>query len=323
MWPVGGAWLCQHLWEHYAFTGDRAFLKEYYPILRGSAQFLLGLLVEEPRHHWLVTPFSMSPEHGYYDNDGNLAFLSPGPTLDIALMRELFPHCIEAGKLLGVDADFREKLTAALDKLPPYRINQRGFLQEWIEDWKPGNQGHNVSPDFAFYPGSSITLRGTPQLAGAMEKWMNSRRPRGGFPTAWGIGMWARLENGGQVAQWTQAFISSAMADNLHNRGANQSDASFGFTAAIAEALLQSHAGEISLLPALPPSWTDGKIQGLKARGGFTIDMQWTAGQLSSATNHNTSATTCKLRCGTKTTTLSLQPGDMVHLNSKLMRSAE
>src|SRR5258706_7160770 len=295
MWPVGGAWLCQHLWEHYAFTGDQAFLKKYYPILRGSAQFLLGLLIEEPRHHWLVTPFSMSPEHGYYDADGNLAFLSPGPTLDIALMPQLFPHCIEASKLLGVDADFREKLAAALEKLPPYRINERGYLQEWIEDWKPGNQGHNVSPDFAFYPGSSVTLRGTPQLAAAVEKWMSSRRPRGGFPTAWGIAMWARLENGEQVAQWTQTFIASAMADNLHNRGANQSDANFGFTAAIAESLLQSHApsigsgqaGEINLLPALPPSWTDGAIQGLKARGGFTIAMQWTRRPLSIATVHH------------------------------------
>ena len=321
MWPVGSAWLCQHLWEHYAFTGDRAFLREYYPIMKGSAQFLLELLVEEPKHHWLVTPFSMSPEHGYYDGDGKLAFLSAGPTMDIAIMRELFPHCIEAGRELGIDEDFREKLGAALKRLPPYQINQRGYLQEWIEDWRTGNQGHNVSPDFAFYPGSSITLRGAPRFASAMERWMNSRRARGGWPTAWDIAMWARLENGQKVDQWTQVFIANSLADNLQNRGANQSDANFGFTAGVAESLLQSHAGEISLLPALPVSWTDGAVQGLKARGGFEVDMQWKHGKLESATIHNTRATSCKLRYGTRTATLSLNPDDVIQVNADLASS--
>ena len=319
MWPVGGAWLCQHLWEHYAFTGDRDFLKEYYPIMKGSAQFLLEVLVEEPKHHWLVTPFSMSPEHGYYDSEGKLSFLSPGPTLDIALMRELFGHCIEAGKLLGVDEDFGEKLEAAIKRLPPYRINQRGYLQEWVEDWRPGNQGHNVSPDFTFYPGNSVTLRGTPQFAAAIEKWMNSRRPRGGWPTAWDICMWARLEKGDKVSQWMQTFISNSMADNLQNRGANQSDANFGFTAGIAESLIQSHAGEISLVPALPSGWTDGAVQGLKARGGLEIDMQWKGGKLESATIHSTNGASCKLRCGAKAVTLSLNPGETVHVNADLV----
>ena len=198
MWPVGGAWLCQHLWEHYLFTGDRQFLEDSYPIMKGSAQFLLELLVEDPKHHWLVTPFSMSPEHGYYDAKGQLVFLSPAPTLDVALIRELFPHCIEAGKLLGVDEEFRARLEAALARIPPYRVNGRGFLQEWIEDWKPGSQGHNVSPDFPFYPGSSITLRGNPELARAIGNWMETRRPRGGWPTAWDLAMWARLERGDQ-----------------------------------------------------------------------------------------------------------------------------
>ena len=155
--------------------------------MKGSAQFLLELLVEDPKHHWLVTPFSMSPEHGYHDSNGQLAFLSPAPTLDVAVIRELFPHCIEAGKLLGVDEEFRARLEAALARMPPYRINRRGFLQEWIEDWEPGNQGHNVSPDFPFYPGSSITLRGNPELSRAIGNWMETRRPRGGWPTAWDL----------------------------------------------------------------------------------------------------------------------------------------
>ena len=321
MWPVGGAWLCQHLWEHYAFTGDREFLKAWYPVMKGSAEFLVSVLVEEPKHHWLVTPFSMSPEHGYYDSEGKLCFLSPGPTLDIAIMRELFPHCIEASKLLDIDQDFRGKLEAALKRLPPYRINSRGFVQEWIEDWKPGNQGHNVSPDFAFFPGSSITLRGQPDLANAYLKWMDSRRPRGGWPTAWDICMWARLEKGDKVSQWMRTFVTNSMADNLQNRGANQSDANFGFTAGIAESLLQSHAGEISLLPALPADWPDGSVTGLKARGGFAVDMQWKSGKLVSATIHNAFASSSKLRSGSITKTIDMKPREMIRLDANLEAS--
>ena len=219
MWPVGGAWLCQHLWEHYLFTGDRQFLKDSYPIVKGCAQFLLELLVEDPKHHWLVTPFSMSPEHGYYDGTGQLVFLSPAPTLDVALIRELFPHCIEASKLLGVDEEFRARLEAALTRIPPYRINGRGFLQEWIEDWKPGSQGHNVSPDFPFYPGSSITLRGNPELARAIGNWMETRRPRGGWPTAWDLAMWARLERGDRVAACMRAIVRNSLAPQPAQRG--------------------------------------------------------------------------------------------------------
>lgn len=321
MWPVGGAWLCQHFWEHYAFTGDREFLKVWYPVMKGSAEFLLGLLVEEPKHHWLVTPFSMSPEHGYYDSEGKLCFLSPGPTLDIAIMRELFPHCILASKLLDIDEDFRGKLEATLKRLPPYRINSRGLVQEWIEDWKPGNQGHNVSPDFAFFPGSSITLRGQPDLANAYLKWMDSRRPRGGWPTTWDICMWARLERGDRVSQWMRTFLTNSMADNLQNRGANQSDANFGFTAGIAETLLQSHAGEISLLPALPADWPDGSVTGLKARGGFAVDMQWKSGKLISATLHNAFASSSKLRSGSITKTIDMKPGEVIHLDGNLKMS--
>ena len=322
MWPLGGAWLTLHLWEHYVFTGDRQFLKEYYPIMKGSAQFLLELLVEEPKHHWLVTPFSMSPEHGYLDSKGKLAFLSPAPTMDVAIIRELFPHCIEASKLLGVDEEFRCQLQAALARLPPYQINRRGFVQEWIEDWQPGDQGHNFSPQFPFYPGSTIQLRRDPQLSDAMRKWMDTRRSRGGWPTAWDICMWSRLERGDKVADCMRTFVSNSVAANLHNRGANQSDGTFGFTAGVAEALLQSHAGEISLLPALPTGWTNGSVQGLRARGGFEVDMRWKDGKLQLVQIHSRIGGSSRIRYGDRTATVSVKAGETVSLNPDLATSA-
>jgi alpha-L-fucosidase 2 len=318
MWPVGGAWLCQHLWEHYAFSGDAKFLREYYPSMRGAAQFLLELLTEEPKHHWLVTPFSMSPEHTYVDGNGNTASVSPGPIMDIAQIRELFGHCIEAEKILKTNEAFGAKLADALKRLPPYRINSRGYLQEWIEDWMGGNEGHNVSPNFPLFPGSTITLRGNPELAAAINKWMETRQGRGGWITAWDTSVWARLERGEKVEQWMRALIRNSLADNLHNRGSNQSDASFGLTAAIAESLLQSHAGEISLLPALPPSWGTGSISGLRARGGFQVTMEWRDGKLQSATIRNAAPATCKVRNGVKTADVSIKAGQTVRLNVDL-----
>jgi alpha-L-fucosidase 2 len=317
MWPTGGAWLCQHLWEHYAFGRDEKFLRENYPLMRGSAQFLLELLVAEPKHHWLVTPFSISPEHTYQDKDGNTASLSPGPTIDIALIRELFSHCIEAGKILGRDEDFRSKLAAALKRLPPYQINSRGYLQEWIEDWTGGTEGHNVSPNFPLFPGSTITLRGTPDLAAAINRWMETRRGRGGWITAWDTCVWARLERGEKVEQWLRPLVRS-LADNLHNPRSNQSDANFGLTAAIAEAFLQSHAGEISLLPALPPSWGTGSVSGLRARGGFEVAMQWNDGRLQFATIQNAAPTRFAVRYGDKTTEVSIEAGQTLRLNADL-----
>ena len=317
MWPVGGAWLCQHIWEHYLFSGDERFLRENYPVMRGAAQFLLELLVEDPKHHWLVTPFSMSPEHTYQDANGNTASLSPGPTMDIAQIRELFGHCIEAEKILGVDQDFQARLAATLPKLPPYRINSHGYLQEWIEDWTPGPEGHNVSPNFPIFPGSTITLRGNPELAGAINKWMETRQARGGWITAWDTAVWARLERGEKVEQWLGALMKNSLADNLLNSRNNQSDANFGLTAAIAEALLQSHAGEISLLPALPPGWSSGSVRGLRARGAFEVDMTWRDGKLVEAAILSLNGGSAKLRYGSVTRVVTLRKGEVYRWNGQ------
>ena len=321
MWPVGGAWLCHHLWEHYEFTGDSRFLKEYYPVMKGAAQFLLEVLVEEPKHHWLVTPFSMSPEHGYRDSNNKMAFLSPGPTMDVAQIRDLFPHCISASVMLGQDKEFRGKLEAALTRLPPYRTNRMGYLQEWIEDWPEGGQGHNCSPNFTLYPGDSIRLRGTHSLAAAIQKWMEARHSRGGWPLAWDIAVWARLERGDKVATCMQTFVRGSVASNLHNAGSNQSDASYGFTAGVAESLLQSHAWEISLLPALPTSWSDGAVKGLRARRGFEVNMQWKNGKLQVAEIRSDHAFKPKVRYGAKTVEYSFKSGETLRLNAELQQT--
>jgi alpha-L-fucosidase 2 len=230
--------------------------------------------------------------------------------MDQGLTRELFTHCIEAERILGVDADFGVKLGEALKKLPPYRIGSNGWIEEWIEDWTPGPEGHNVSPLYPFFPGNTITLRGNPDLAAAYQKWMEAHATPNGFQLAWSVAMWARLEHGDKAGALIRRFVSRSPADNLHNRGSNQSDASFGMTAGIAETLLQSHAGEISLLPALPSQWPDGSVRGLRARGGFEADMTWHDGKLVEATIHSLNGGSAKVRYGSSTREVKLAKGE-------------
>jgi alpha-L-fucosidase 2 len=319
MWPVGGGWLCQHIWEHYLYTGDLEFLKEYYPVMKGSAQFLMDLMVEHPKYKWLVIPFSMSPEQGYFTSPGaEECFLSSSTTMDIGIIRDLFPNCIEAGKILNVDEEFGNELAEALKKIPPFQIGKDGWLQVWLEDWERGKEGHNISANFAFYPGNSITLRGEPQLADAIRKWLEPRQGSGGWIFAWDICDWARLENKAKTDTLISRFVGGRLAPNLHNSRYNQSDANFGFTAAVAECLLQSHAGEINILPALPNSWANGSVTGLKARGGYEVSMRWENGKLSTCDIKSVLGKPFVVRYGGKTKTYNIPAGKSIIITREL-----
>jgi alpha-L-fucosidase 2 len=260
----------------------------------------------------------MSPEQGYFVREGaEECFLSPSTTMDIAIIRDLFPHCIEAGKILNIDKEFGDKLEETLEKIPPYQIGKDGLLQVWIEDWIRGNEGHNESPNFGFFPGNSITLRGNPDIAKAIGKWLEPRRIWLFWNSTCDINYWARLENGEKTDTVIKQFFLTptgwgGIGNNLHNTGANQSDANFGYTAGVAECLLQSHAGEISLLPALPVSWKDGSVTGLKARGGFEVNIEWKDGKLTKAEIKSLLGNPCVVRANGKTTKYSQAKGETI-----------
>ncbi|MEH6306676.1 glycoside hydrolase family 95 protein [Olivibacter sp. CPCC 100613] len=311
-WPMAGAWFCTHLWEHYLYTGDKKFLKEEaYPLMKGAASFMLAWLTEDPDSHYLVTNPSTSPENTIKIK-GKEYQLSMASTMDMAIIRELFNACMHASDILQIDPNFKAKLTTAKAKLYPYHIGRYGQLQEWYQDWDdPQDKHRHISQLFGLYPGNQLSIGGTPKLAAAAKQSLLHRGDVStGWSMAWKTNWWARLQDGNhayKILKDALRYIDpKEEKEQMSGGGAYpnlfdahppfQIDGNFGATAGITEMLLQSHAGEIHLLPALPDAWPSGAIKGIKARGNFTVEIDWAQGDLTRALIHSTLGGTCRLR---------------------------
>jgi alpha-L-fucosidase 2 len=318
IWPTGGAWLCNHLWDRYDYSHDRRYLSDIYPILKGASQFFLDTLVEEPGRRWLVTCPSLSPENNHVKG----VALCAGPTMDQQIIRDLFSHTIEAAEILNIDASFREEVIKARGRLAPHQIGGAGQLQEWLDDWDmqaPEIHHRHVSHLYGVYPSGQINLRDTPALAVGARR---SLEIRGDEATGWGIGwrlnLWARLQDAEHADKVLRMLLGPdrTYPNMFDAHPPFQIDGNFGGVAGIAEMLMQSYGGSVYLLPALPKRFATGSVRGLRARGGFEIDLKWSGGRLDTGTVHNPIGGQTVLRYKNSELQVRLRPGSKIQVRT-------